>query len=270
MTAKRPHGQDLGMELFNENCLSVFKKIPPGSVDLVLTDPPYGITEARWDAVIPLKPMWTGIERVLNKKSGMVLLFGKNPFTAKLISSNFKKFSYDLVWEKTRLTNPFSFRKRPMGKHEIISVFKYGKTKFFPQSFFKKGKKKGSKVKVGGSGRKEKKIASNEHDCYDVHRSKGLRPATQGFHSDILRFASANGGIHATEKPTALLAHLIRSYSAEGETVLDFTMGSGSTGVACLMTGRKFIGCELDDSIFRKAKRRCELYQKQMSEMGKA
>lgn len=253
------------LELFNADCLSVFRKLPRGSVDLILCDPPYGTTDARWDSVIPLRPMWSGIERIIGDKNCMVLLFGKNPFTAKLIASNNKRFSYDLIWEKSNIVGMFDVRRRPMCKYEIISVFRYGQNKYFPQCKMKPH----SLVGQNRTYKTKERFAANQHRVYHSQKNRDTAPPSQGFPHDILRFPNIQHRLHSTEKPTKLLMHLIESYSRPGETVLDFCMGSGSTAIAAMATGRNFIGMELEKNIFDKASRRIELYEKQLATLGK-
>ena len=250
------------MELFHTDCLTAFRELPADSIDLVLCDPPYGLTHANWDSAIPLKPMWSGIEKVINNASCHVLLFGQNPFTAKLIASNMQRYSYDWIWEKSTLTQFLGSAQQPMKKYEIISNFKYGKNKYIPQCTH--GNKSNHK-----KAETHKKLAANQNKLYSTTKKTRNAPTTQKFPHNILRFASPGQKIHNTEKPIKLLMHLIESYSRPGETVLDFTMGSGSTGIAALATGRKFVGVEINEDIFKKAKRRIELYIETLKSLGK-
>ena len=253
------------IKLHNADCLQVLRKeIEPNSIDMVLTDPPYGTTAAQWDAIVPLKPMWSGIERVINDKSAMVLLFGKNPFTAKLISSNYQRFSYDLVWEKSRAPGGLSANQKPFCKIEYISVFRYGKYKYEAQCTMRN-----ENVKKGERDRKARIVASNQHRVQRAqHLGKNLSP-TKKFPMDLLRFPSPMNRLHPTQKPVKLLMYLIESYTLPGETVLDFCMGSGSTAIAAMATGRNFIGIELEKNIYEKASRRIDLYRKKLISLGK-
>ena len=236
------------IELHNGDCLEMMKDISDGSIDLVLTDPPYGTTACKWDSVIPFEPMWEQINRVI-KKNGAICLFGSEPFSSALRMSNLKNYKYDWIWEKTKAGNFALCKKNPMKYHELISVF----YKDFPTFNLWNLSKIDKPIR---NSRKNK--GANLGHCVD----KGEYKQTEtGYHSSILRFSNKSGkgySYHPTQKPVALLEYLIRTYTNEGETVLDFTMGSGSTGVACVNTGRNFIGIELDDGYFNVARERIE------------
>ena len=236
------------IELWHGDCLELMKNIPDGSVDLVLTDPPYGTTACKWDSVIPFEPMWEQLNRII-KTNGAICLFGSEPFSSALRMSNIKNFKYDWIWEKTVASNFAMCKKQPFKKHEIISVFYSKQPIYNPQ--MERGKpyidkrengKRNASVGVE-NGVKRQRIENN-----------GTR-----FPSSVQKFSNGNNkNVHPTQKPVPLLEYLIRTYTNEGETVLDFTMGSGSTGVACVNTGRQFIGIELDEGYFNIAKKRIE------------
>ena len=235
-------------ELWQGDCLELMKNIPDGSVDLVLTDPPYGTTACKWDSVIPFEPMWEQLNRII-KPNGAICLFGSEPFSSALRISNIKDFKYDWILEKTVASNFAMCKKQPFKKHEIVSVFYSKQPKYSPQMEVGKpytdkrenGKRNAS---VGTEkGVKRKRIENN-----------GTR-----YPSSVQKFSNGNNkNVHPTQKPIALLEYLIRTYTNDGETVLDFTMGSGSTGVACVNTNRHFIGIELDEGYFNIAKKRIE------------
>lgn len=243
------------------DCLELMKNIADNSVDMILTDPPYGTTACKWDSVIPFGPMWEQLNRII-KPNGAICLFGSEPFSSALRMSNIKHFKYDWYWKKSKPNGWQHAKNKPMTSIETISVFSLApmghksilgnnRMTYNPQGTFSVGEKQISAVKHG--------------------RTMGARPnqagkkyeAMTGFPQNCLFYANINGTrcIHPTQKPVALLEYLIRTYTNEGETVLDFTMGSGSTGVACVNTGRKFIGIELDNGYFDIAKSRIEAVQ---------
>ena len=230
------------------DCLELMKTIPDGSVDLILTDPPYGTTACKWDTVIPFDLMWVELKRII-KPNGVVVLFGAEPFSSLLRCSNIKDFKYDWVWEKSKATGFLNSKRQPLRAHEIISVFYSKHPTYTPQmtegvAYNKGVRKEQTQNDVYGS-----------FDQVEV-KSEGLR-----FPRSVQYFktAESEGGFHKTQKPVALLEYLIKTYTQENETVLDFTMGSGSTGVAAKNLNRSFIGIELDDKYFEIAKNRIEL-----------
>ena len=222
------------------DCLERMKEIPDGSVDMVLTDPPYGTTACKWDSIIPLEPMWEQLKRII-KPNGAIVLFGSQPFTSSLIMSNLKMFKYEQIWDKNKGTQPQLANIQPMKSHENILVFGKGKINYYPQ------KTKGDPYT------RDNKQNHTEHSL-----SKGLKPIKQvnsgfRFPKTVLMYPrdfSAQSRLHPTQKPVALMEYLIRTYTNEGETVLDNCMGSGTTGVACANTGRRFIGIEQDPTYF--------------------
>ena len=232
--------------LMQGDCLELMKNIPDGSVDLVLTDPPYGTTACKWDSVITFEPMWEQLNRII-KPNGAICLFGSEPFSSALRMSNIKHFKYDWIWEKTLASNFSLCKKQPNKKHEIVSVFYKSQPTYNPQmQVGKPYKDKERKRTVGVHGGKEttKKPIENNGTRYP---------------SSVQKFSNGNNGnVHPTQKPIDLLEYFIRTYTNEDETVLDFTMGSGSTGVACVNTNRRFIGIELDDGYFEIAKNRIQ------------
>ena len=222
------------------DCLERMKEIPDGSVDLILTDPPYGTTACKWDSVIPFEPMWAELKRIIKPK-GAIVLFGSQPFTSSLIIHNPKMFKYEQIWDKNKGTQPQLANIQPMKSHENILVFGKGKINYYPQ------KTKGDPYT------RDNKQSHTEHSL-----SKGLKPIKQvntgfRFPKTVLMYPrdfSAQSRLHPTQKPVALLEYLIKTYTQEGETVLDFTMGSGSTIVAALNTNRKAVGIEMDENYF--------------------
>lgn len=235
------------MEFYHGDCLVEMEKIADGSVDMILADLPYGTTACKWDVVIPFEPLWKHYWRVL-KPNGAVVLFGSEPFSSHLRMSQIKNYKYDWVWEKTRPGDIFNAKNKPLKSHELICIFSNGTTAncsakkmpYFPQG-------------VGLGGVKTNNPGESEYAF------KGKRPSLKKNHitcgsnypRSIVRFSNGNNGsLHPTQKPVALLEYLIKTYTNEGETVLDNCMGSGSTGVACVNTGRDFIGIERDGAYF--------------------
>lgn len=233
--------------LWQGDCLELMKNIPAGSVDLVLTDPPYGTTQCKWDSVIPFEPMWEQIWRV-TKPNAAVCLFGSEPFSSTLRISALKYFKYDWVWEKTQGTGFLNAKIRPLSVHEIISVFGSGRINYYPV------KTQGHPRKVSTAIHKRSSAKAEHYGDY------GLKDydSTERYPRSVLTFKSdkQKSSLHPTQKPVALLEYLIKTYTLEGERVLDFTMGSGSTGVARIRTGRKFIGIEKDENYFDIAEKR--------------
>lgn len=230
----------LFMKLFLGDCLEVMKQIPGGSVDLVLCDPPYGATACKWDTRIPFEPLWAQLHRVCKPNAAMCM-FGSEPFSSLMRMSNLKRFKYDWIWDKVKPGNIFNSKRSPLTQHELISVF--GGKNYYP-------------IKIGNEKRISKiysKSTTQNHPEYgDIREYTGKFPKT------ILTFSNANqnGRVHPTQKPVALLEYLIKTYTNEGDTVLDPTAGSFSTGVACVNLNRKFIGIEMDENYFKIGQKR--------------
>jgi site-specific DNA-methyltransferase (adenine-specific) len=244
------------IELWQGDCLELMKNIPDGSVDLVLTDPPYGTTACKWDSVIPFEPMWEQLNRII-KPNGAIVLFGSEPFSTMLRYSNLKMYRYDWYWNKNRPTNPMSAKKQPMKAVETISVFYKEQPLYNPQmtertedELKRLSKKSVYTRNTETDGRQWTKTA-NRND------NKLKYPINILTHNTVFN-RSKEKTPHPTQKPVDLLEYLVRTYTNEGESVLDFTMGSGSTGVACVNTNRNFIGIELDEGYFNIAKKRIE------------
>lgn len=227
----------------NGDCLELMKTIPDSSVDMVLTDPPYGTTACKWDSVIPFEPMWAELKRII-KPNGAIVLFGSEPFSSLLRVSNLKMYKYDWVWEKEQGVNFQLAKKQPLKIHETISVFSKVRHIYNPQGLEKCEIKKSNKSKGGNLGH----LSSEE-------KRDGYTQEWKNYPKSIQRF-NRERGLHPTQKPVALLEYLIKTYTQEGETVLDFTCGSGSTGVAANNLNRSFIGIELDENYFNIAKQR--------------
>ena len=227
------------IELIQGDCLEVMKSIPAESVDMVLTDPPYGTTACKWDSIIPLAPMWEQLKRVI-KPNGAIVMTASQQFTTTLIASNMKMFKYCWYWNKNFKTGHLNAKKQPMRSVEDILVFYSKQVAYNPQGIEEHGK-----IKNRGVG------ASTNNKCGAVN----IQTHT-GYPDQVLKFDRDIPSVHPAQKPVALMEYLIKTYTNEGATVLDFTMGSGTTGVACVNTGRNFIGIELDSEYFQIAEKR--------------
>lgn len=221
------------------------KEIPDKSIDMVCCDLPFGVTQNKWDKIIPFDELWGGYNRVV-KDNGAILLFGQGLFSAELACSNRNMFRYRLVWEKTKAGGFLNARRMPLQAHEDISVFYKKLPVYNPQ--MEKGK---PYIK--------KSVTNGDDGCYGKFDRIGKVNVNSGtrFPRSVLKFSNDNhNSLHKTQKPVELLEYLIKTYTNKGETVLDNCMGSGSTGVACLNTNRNFVGIELDENYFRIAEER--------------
>ena len=230
------------MTLLQGDCLELMKQVPDKSIDLILCDLPYGTTKCKWDVVIPFDKLWAQYNRII-KDNGAIVLFGNEPFSSQLRLSNLKNYKYDWVWDKKRGSNFATVKIRPFNSFENIMVF-YKKQPTYNPQMWKSTPYTCKQGYVGVAKQtglyRDNVITVNNGDRY---------PLT------ILSF-SKETGLHPTQKPVALLEYLIKTYTNEGDVVLDNCMGSGSTGVACVNTNRNFIGIELDENYFKIAKER--------------
>ena len=229
------------IDLRQGDCLELMKDIPDNSIDMILCDLPYGTTTNKWDSIIPLDKLWNEYERII-KDNGAIVLFSQMPFTIELVHSNFKLFRYEWIWEKENATGFLNAKKMPLKIHENILVFYKKLPTYNPQM------RTGFKPYKCKQGRH-----STNYGLYEqghITESNGER-----YPIDIIEFKK-DTGLHPTQKPVALLEYLIKTYTNENDLVLDNCMGSGSTGVACVNTGRNFIGIELDENYFNIAKER--------------
>lgn len=224
------------MELIQGDCLDVMAGFESESVDMILCDPPYGTTQCKWDSIIPLEPMWEQLKRVI-KPNGAIVMTASQPFTTNLISSNYKMFKYCWVWEKPKGTGHLNARKQPMNNYEEVCVFYSKQCNYTPQ------------MTLGEAYRA--KSGKSEFDGYGKDRRIGSDNSGYRYPKRIQKFIGVERNtLHPTQKPVALMEYLIKTYTNEGETVLDFAMGSGTTGVACKNLRREFIGIELDEGYF--------------------
>ena len=223
------------------DCLELMKDIPDTSIDMILCDLPYGTTKNKWDSVIPLNKLWKQYERII-KDNGAIVLFSQMPFSAELVHSNLKLFKYEWIWQKDNGTGFLNAKKMPLKIHENILVFYKKLPLYNPQmrTGFKPYKCKQGRHSTNYGAYEQGHITESNGERYPI---------------DIIKFKK-DSGLHPTQKPVELLEYLIKTYTNEGETVLDNCMGSGSTGIACINTNRNFIGYELNEKYFKIAEKR--------------
>ena len=241
-----------GYSLINGDCLTVMKDIPDKSIDMILCDLPYGTTRNKWDSVIDLDLLWKNYNRII-KNNGCIALFAQTPFDKVLGASNLKMLKYEWIWEKPMATGRLNCNFAPMKAHENILIFSKSAACYVKDS---------SRAMIYNPQMLEGKpyiaISGRASTNYDTKWSKEQLTINNGtrYPRDIQKFPHDKEKLHPTQKPVALLEYLIKTYTTEGETVLDNCMGSGSTGVACVNTNRKFIGIELDQKYFEIAQNR--------------
>jgi DNA modification methylase len=238
------------------DCLEVMPSIPSGSVDMILADLPYGTTACKWDTIIPLEPLWAEYKRVI-KRNGAIVLTASQPFTTTLIASNKAWFKHELIWNKGRGYEPQLCNIRPMKAHDNVLVFGEGRVTYNPQKTTLDMPDK----RVASGRRNNRKDGSGLNILASVNATS--KQYVDRYPISVMYFDNANQASkqHPTQKPVALMEYLIKTYTNEGETVLDNTMGSGTCGVACVNTGRNFIGIELDGGYFKIAQERIEKAQ---------
>ena len=227
----------MNYQLIKGDCLERMAEIPDGSVDMVLCDLPYGTTACKWDSVIPFEPLWAHYRRVC-KRNAAIVLTASQPFTSALVMSNLEMFKYCWYWKK-RPVNFLNAKKQPMRNIEDILVF--GGATYNPQALI---------------ARRKVNRRSNSTETNGAHGLENVSEFTN-YPAQVLDI-TGDRGLHPTQKPVALMEYLIRTYTNEGETVLDNTMGSGTTGVACMNTKRRFVGIEREDAYFAIATKRIE------------
>ena len=233
------------VQLMLGDCLERMKEIESGSVDAIICDPPYGTTKCSWDSIIPLEPMWAELKRII-KPNGAIVMTASQPFTTTLIASNMKMFKYCWVWQKQKPTNFYQVKYSPLKEHEDIAVFSQGKPKYYPQGTVEVSIKSGRKNKSSN--------LYSKYDGGDYVQKVGNYPRT------VIKIPTEGDKyrVHPTQKPVALMEYLIKTYTNEGETVLDFTAGSMSTAIACINTNRKGVMIEKDERYFKVGSERVE------------
>lgn len=237
------------------DCLELMQQLPDKSIDMILCDLPYGTTRCKWDIVIPFEPLWEQYNRII-KDNGAIVLFGTEPFSSRLRLSNLKMYKYDWIWDKVKGTGFLNAKKQPMRNHELISVFYKKQCIYNPQ-------KTTGHVKKTSFRKKELQT-----DVYGEIKKDSYYSSTERYPRSIQVFSTdtQKSALHPTQKPVALLEYFIKTYTNEGEIVLDNCMGSGSTGVACLNTKRAFIGMEFDENYYKIAEKRIEKAMKERFE----
>jgi len=239
------------MDLRLGDCLEVMKEIPDKSIDAIICDLPYGTTACKWDSVIPFEPLWEQYKRII-KDNGAIVLFGSQPFTSALISSNYDWFKYEWIWFKNMGGNPLNAKIMPMKQHENIIVFGNGKTNYYP---IKEERAKSGLDRVRSSAI----IGGNIKDDAVYGKTNVIKTKYDDLRNPkTVQSFNVERGLHRTQKPLLLMQYLIKTYSNENDTILDNTMGSGSTMVACQNLNRNGIGIEKDKDIYEVAKKRVE------------
>ena len=245
------------IKLYHGDCLEIMPQIPDKSIDMILCDLPYGTTACKWDVIIPFEPLWKEYKRII-KERGCIALFGSEPFSSHLRMSNIKQFKYDWILQKSHATGHLSAYKKPMTKHEIISIF--NAKNYYPilSDKLKKNIRPFSTT-----------YSNIYHNQLEVRSHENVRkiPRDKALPNSIIPMIKPQNRFHPSEKPVALLEYLIKTYTLENETVLDNCMGSGSTGVACVNTNRNFIGIEKEENYFSISKKRIKEARENQSEL---
>ena len=240
----------MNYQLFHGDCLDILPTLPDKSVEAIITDLPYGTTACKWDSIIPFEPMWAQIKRVL-KPRGVFVTTASQPFTSKLVMSNLEWFKYEWIWVKSQGTSPGLAKIRPMPAHENILVFGFGKNTYNAQ--MRRGFLPWKRIETGKKLKNEHRYGYSNQPGYIKQGGTTRYPLS----AIVMKYQKGNNcQAHPTQKPVALYSYLIRTYTNPGETVLDFCMGSGTTGVSCAETGRDFIGIEKQLDYFEIAQRR--------------
>ena len=245
------------VQLYHGDCLEEMKNISDKSIDMILCDLPYGTTQCSWDIVISFEDLWKQYNRII-KDNGAIVLFGSEPFSSYLRMSNIKMFKYDIIWEKSKATGFLNSKKRPLVAHENIHIFYKKQPTYNPQ------------MVQGLAYNKGVRKPQTDDDVYGKFKQVEVKSDGKRFPRSVQYFKTAESEgktSHKTQKPVSLLMYLIKTYTNENEVVLDNCMGSGSTGVACINTNRKFIGIELEEKYFNVAKNRIEEAQNNKKEI---
>ena len=226
------------VDLHLGDCLDILPTLPDDSIDMVMVDLPYGTTACKWDSIIPLDFLWEQYNRICKKNAAM-LFTSAQPFTTTLASSNINNFRYEWIWEKPQGTNPMNAKVMPLKSHENILVFYRSKPTYNPQMWYS--------TPYSGFSSDTSKIGEVYGNQQSKHRDN---PEGSRYPKTVLKFKQEKG-LHPTQKPVGLMEYLIKTYTNEGDTVLDNTMGSGTTGVACVNCNRSFVGIEMDKKYYQ-------------------
>lgn len=241
-------------KLLQGDCLELMRDVPDKSIDMILCDLPYGNTACKWDSIIPFDGLWQHYNRII-KDNGVICLFGSEPFSSKLRLSNFEMYKYDWIWKKNKASNFINCKYQPLKSYENICVFSKmactyspkGNMKYFPQGIIVLDKPK-----------KQRRTGKKQGEIYHSNPNVETVQTVSNYPNSIIEFDMEVKNIHPTQKPVDLLEYLIKTYTQDGEVILDNCMGSGSTGVAALNLHRKFIGIELDKKYFQIAEKRIQ------------
>ena len=242
------------IKLIKGECIEQMKLIPSGSIDAIITDTPYGTTACKWDSVIPFEPMWKELNRII-KPNGAIVLFGSEPFSSALRMSNIKNYKYDWIWDKKVSSGFLNAKKQPLRRIENIIIF-YKKQPTYNPQFKKRTESEIKKFKAKQSCNGVGTENYNKYDLIKTKKAENKYPVNIIFKNSKEKECNFKNRKHPTQKPVELMEYLIKTYTNENETVLDFTMGSGSTGVAAKNLNRSFIGIELDEKYFEIAENR--------------
>jgi len=256
MTAPRIEQLAEGVTLYLGDCLDIMPRLPARSVDLILCDLPYGTTACAWDSVIPFEPLWREYRRVL-KQGGVVVLTAAQPFTTAVIASNLQGFKYCWYWDKKAVTGFANAKLQPLRCVEDVIVFYDSKPTYNPQGLVRISKTRANSATVGGDTVRENTAASSGKGSLRTAGAEYVQEFTN-YPKQLLEISRDRDKLHPTQKPVALMEYLVRTYTNPGNLVLDNTMGSGTTGVAAVKLGRKFIGIEIEPKYFDIACRRIQ------------
>jgi len=245
------------IQLIKGDCLVEMQNIPNKSIDAIICDLPYGTTACKWDTVIPFEPLWAQYKRII-KDNGAIVLFGSQPFTSALVMSNPKWFKYEWIWVKNRVTGFANAKIQPLRNYEDVVVFSKGKTNYFPQDLIRIDKTVKNGKSVGGETLRTNIEDSKNKGSLRTEGKEYIQEFTGYPKQTLTNIKEDIDKLHPTQKPEALLEYLIKTYTNENDTVLDNTMGSGTTGVACKNLNRNFIGIEMDDKYFEIAQKRIQ------------
>jgi DNA modification methylase len=238
------------IQLFSGDCLEIMPTLEAGSIDAIITDLPYGTTACSWDEVIPFEPMWVAVKRIL-KPRGVFVTTTNQPFTSKLIMSNLDWFKYEIIWEKSTPTGFLDANRKPLRAHENICVFSENGNIYNPQKW------------QGQPNHSYKTRRPSQHQVYGAVKERLEQNLTGDKYPRSVLHINSEHGIHPTQKPILLYTYLVLTYTNPGDTVLDFCMGSGTTGISCVTTGRNFVGCENKPDYFAIANRRIKAAERQ-------
>jgi len=237
------------------DCLELMKFIPDKSIDAIISDPPYGTTACKWDTIIPFEPLWEQYKRII-KDNGAIVLTASQPFTSALVMSNIKMFKYEWIWIKNRITGFANAKKQPLRNYEDILVFSKERTNYFPQDLVRIDKKCKNGKSVGGESLRTNIDDSKNKGSLRTEGKEYIQEFTGYPKQTLTNIKEDTNKLHPTQKPVALFEYFIKTYTNEGDLVLDNCMGSGTTGVACKNINRNFIGIELDPEYFKIAEKR--------------